>query len=99
MPHGLEPGDEHFALAVLVLQNKYFGPFPEKFFQLLDDEGAAILRYVLDQCGEETQLFPMADSEKIDPDDKDFICYLMKPDPRDRPSAIEALMHPWLKSV
>ena len=99
MPHGLEPRDEHFALAVLVLQNKYFGPFPEKFFQLLDDEGAAILRYVLDQCGEETQLFSMVDSEKIDPDDKDFICYLMKPDPRDRPSAIQALMHPWLKSV
>ena len=99
MPHGLEPRDEHFALAVLVLQNKYFGPFPEKFFQLLDDEGAAILRYVLDKCGEETQLFSMADSEKIDSDDKDFICYLMKPDPRDRPSATQALMHSWLKSV
>ncbi len=54
MPHGLEPSDEHFALAVLVLQNQYFGPFPEKFFELLDDEGAAILRYVLNQCGEKT---------------------------------------------
>jgi len=54
VPHGLEPSHEHFALAVLVSQNKYFGPFPEKFFELLDDEGAAILRYVLDQCSEKT---------------------------------------------
>jgi len=57
VPHGLEPGDELFALAVLILQNKYFGPFPKKFFQLLDDEGAAVLRNVLGQCGEETQSF------------------------------------------
>lgn len=84
---------------MLILQNKYFGPFSKKFFQLLDDEGAAILRYVLDLCGEETQLFSTSDPENIDPDDKGFICYLMKPDPRDRPSAAEALMHPWLNGV
>ena len=35
----------------------------------------------------------------LTPDDKDFILYLMRPDPRDRPSAIDALMQPWLKSV
>ena len=99
MPHVLEPEDEQFALAVLVLQNKYFGPFPEKFFQLLDDESATILRYVSDQCVEETQLFSIADPQMIDPEDKDFISYLMKSDPRDRPSAMEALTHPWLKGV
>ncbi len=84
---------------MLVLQHKYFGPFPEKVYELLDDEGAAILRYVIDQCGEETQLVSTADPEKIDPADKDFICHLMKPDPRDRSSATEALMHPWLEDV
>jgi serine/threonine protein kinase len=99
VPDGLDPEDERFALPVLVLQNKYFGPFPEMFFELLDDEGAAVLRYVQDQCGEETQVFSKADSGKIDPGDKDFICYLMKPDPRDRPTAIEALRHPWLEDV
>lgn len=35
VPNGLDPGDECFALAVLILQNKYFGPFPEKFFNFL----------------------------------------------------------------
>lgn len=87
VPQGIEPGDELFPLAVLVLQTKYFGPFPEKFFQLLDEEAAAILRYVIDQCGEEKQVFSLADPVVIDPDDpddKDFICYLMKPDPRDQ---------------
>lgn len=99
VPHVLEPGDELFSLAVLVLQNKYFGPFPEKFFQLLDDEGAAVLRYVLGQCGEETQLFAKTDPGTINSEDKEFILYLMKPDPRDRPSATEVLMHPWLNGV
>ena len=97
MPNGLEPSDEHFALAVLMLQNKYFGPFPEKLFQLLDDEGVAVLRYVLKECGEQTDLFSKTAS--INAEDKDFICYLMKPDPRDRPSASEALLHEWLKEV
>ena len=97
VPNGLEPSDERFALAVLMLQNKYFGPFPEKFFQLLDDEGVAVLRYVLKECGEQTDLF--SKEAPIDAEDKDFICYLMKPDPRDRPSASEALSHEWLKEV
>jgi serine/threonine protein kinase len=99
VPCGLEPANELFALAILILQNKYFGPFPEAFFRLLDNEGAAVLRYALDQSGEETQLFSKADSGTIDPKDKEFICYLMRPDPRDRPSAIEALKHPWLEGV
>jgi serine/threonine protein kinase len=99
LPCGLEPEDELFPLAVIMLQNKCFGPFPEKFSELLDDESLAVLRYASDQCGDEIDLFSMGDSGKIDPEDKDFICYLMKPDPRDRPSAVEALSHPWLKGV
>jgi hypothetical protein len=54
VPHDLESSDEHFALAVLVLQNQYFESFSEKFFELLDDEGAIILRYILTQCDEKT---------------------------------------------
>lgn len=99
MPHGLDPKDELFCLAILILQNKYFGPLPAKFFQLLDNEGVAILRYAVSRCGEKTQLFSKAGPEMIDPDDKEFICYLMKADPRDRPSTAEALMHPWLRGV
>ena len=60
---------------------------------LLDDEGAAILRYVLEERGEQTNLSSKASSENIDSEDKDFIYYLMKPDPRDQPSASNALMH------
>ena len=97
MPNGLEPSDEHFALAVLMLQNKYFRPFPEKLFQLLDNEGVAVLRYVLKECGEQTDLFSKTVS--INDEDKDFFYYLMKPDHRDRPSASEALSYNWLKKV
>ncbi len=84
---------------MLILQNKFFGPFPKKFFQLLDDEAAACLRLAFDQCGEETQLFAKADPTMINSEDQEFIVYLMKPDPRDRPSATDALMHSWLNGV
>lgn len=99
MPGGVEPNDERFPFLVLMLQNKYFGPFPEKFFQLLDDEGAEVLRYVSNEGGGDRDLFSKAGPDKINPEDKDFICFLMRPDPRDRPSSSEALTHPWLKEV
>jgi len=54
VPHDLEPSHEHFALAVLISQNKYFESFSKKFFELLDDESTIILRYVLNQCSEKT---------------------------------------------
>lgn len=82
-----------------MLQNKYFGPFPEKFFHLLDDEGAQVLRYISNECGEDTGLFSKAGPDNIRLEDRDFICYLMRPDPRDRPSSDEALMHPWLEDA
>ena len=99
MPSGVEPGDERFPFLVLMIQNRYFGPFPKKFFQLLDDGGAEVLRYVSNECGGDTDLFSKAGPEKISSEDKDFICYLMRPDPRDRPSSNEALTHPWLKDM
>ena len=99
MPIGVEPTDERFPFLVLMIQNRYFGPFPKKFFQLLDDEGAEVLRYVSSEGGENRNLFSKAGPEKLRPEDKDFICYLMRPDPRDRPSSNEALAHPWLKDV
>ena len=99
MPDGIEPEDERFALTVITLQNKYFGPFPEKFFQLVDDEGRAVLSYVQELCGDETGAFVKADPGMTDSDDTEFILYLMQPDPRDRPSAIDALKHPWLNGI
>lgn len=82
-----------------MLQYKYLGPFPEKFLELLDEEATAIMKFVVEQCGEEKGILSKAGPEKIDPEDRDFICYLMKPDPRDRPLAAEALAHTWLKAV
>ncbi len=99
VPHGVGPGDELFPFLVLMLQNKYFGPFPEKCFQLLDEEAAKVLRHLSNECNGDTDLFSKAGPDKISPEDREFICYLMKPDPRDRPSSNEALTHPWLKDV
>ena len=35
----------------------------------------------------------------INLDDRDFIYYFIKPDPRDRLLVTEALIYPWLKAV
>ncbi|KAL9004711.1 MAG: hypothetical protein Q9188_002486 [Gyalolechia gomerana] len=99
VPDEVKPDDDRFPFLILMLQIKYFGPFPEKFFQLLDDEAAQVLRYISEQCNGTTNMFSQANSETINPEDRDFICYLMRPDPRDRPSSKEALAHPWLKDV
>ncbi len=40
-----------------MIQNKYFGLFPTKFFQLLDDESAEVLRYVSNECDGDIDLF------------------------------------------
>uniref|UniRef100_A0A6B2L066 Phorbol-ester/DAG-type domain-containing protein n=1 Tax=Arcella intermedia TaxID=1963864 RepID=A0A6B2L066_9EUKA len=37
--------------------------------------------------------------QQINPDAKDFVCKLLKVDPEERLSALEALRHPWLKPV
>lgn len=67
--------------------------FPEKFFELLDEEAAAALRYVFDQCGEQTQLYSVADLKMIDLGDRYFVCYISH-EARSLGSAIsyEALM-------
>ncbi|KAL9028602.1 MAG: hypothetical protein Q9196_003062 [Gyalolechia fulgens] len=99
VPDGTEPDDDRFPFFVLMLQIKYFGPFPETFFQLLDEEGAQVLRHLSEQCNGTTDVFSQASSETISPEDKDFICYLMRLDPRDRPSSKEALTHSWFKDI
>lgn len=99
MPTGVEPGDERFPFLILMLQIKYFGPFPKKFFQLLDEDGAKVLKYLSNECGGDIDVFSKAGPEHISSEDKDFICYLMRPDPRDRPSSNEALTHRWLNDV
>ncbi|KAL8738384.1 MAG: hypothetical protein Q9181_000806 [Wetmoreana brouardii] len=98
-PNILKPEDEEFPLAVVALQHKFFGPYPEKFLKLLDQEATMLFNFIIDRYGNETQDFLEMHPSWIDQDAKDFISYLMKPDPRDRPSAIEALTHPWLKDV
>ncbi|KAL8945391.1 MAG: hypothetical protein Q9211_000100 [Gyalolechia sp. 1 TL-2023] len=73
VPDGIEPDDDRFPFLVLMLHIKYFGPFPEKFFQLLDEEGAQVLRHLSEQCNGTTDVFSQASSETISPEDKDFI--------------------------
>lgn len=99
VPNGVEPDDERFPFVILMLQINLFGLFPEKFHQLLDEEACAVLRYASELCTGTIDLFSDASPENINPEDREFICYLMRPDPRDRPTSNEALAHPWFNDV
>lgn len=96
---GVELEDENFHFLILVQHIRYFGPFPEKFYELLDEEATKILRYFSERSDINTDEFSQAPPEAIHRDDREFIRYLMRPDPRDRPTAKEALAHPWFKDV
>jgi casein kinase II subunit alpha len=101
VPDDVGPDDERFPFLVLMMQIRYFGPVPNGFFELLDDEAAELLRYLINQQdgeegGDSMGLFSKAGLDKISVEDREFVCFLMRLDPRDRPSAEMALAHPWL---
>jgi len=47
----------------------------------------------------ETEVLLKADPGTINPDVKDFKLYFVKPNPRDRSSAIDALIYLWLNGI
>lgn len=50
-PNEVEPEDEIFPLAVVALQHHTFGPYPEKFWKMLDEEAAELFKVVIDHFG------------------------------------------------
>lgn len=79
------------------MQNDYYGPIgSEAFKDLVDDSVQPLLL----QFEENYQLFSLAAaSQNITQKDIDSFDYIMKVDPRQRPTAREALRHPWFNEV
>jgi serine/threonine protein kinase len=98
LPKNAPPsGDPHLSMRVLQMQNDYYGPISrEKFKGLIDDT----VQPLLQQFKENYRQFPLsAASRRISQEDVDFFSYIMNIDPRQRPTAREALKHSWFDSV
>ncbi|KAK5139173.1 hypothetical protein LTR04_003826 [Oleoguttula sp. CCFEE 6159] len=98
-PTQISADDEEYPIHVLIQQARFFGPFPLSYEDVIDAEQnrvlAAILYYI-----EEHELrkpFSMLQDEEVTGEDKDFICKVMKMDPRDRPTAKQLLADKWFK--
>lgn len=82
----------------MVQQFKLFGPLPEKFDELLQGNENNIMMaewLVGNVPKEEWSLFSRVSETELPSRDRDFICRIMKMDPRDRPTAKELLNDPW----
>ena len=68
--------------------------------EIADDERLDILAAVMDYIrkNEKWKHFPTAEDPELTKEDREFICRIMKLDPRDRPTAKELLQDEWLNS-
>lgn len=94
---GLE--DELVHDFILRRQMSCFGPFPDRFIDIVPD---IYKEYYLELEGETRYYpdrWPGPLTSFLSPEEEEFIRLLLMADPRDRPSAIEAVHHPWLRDV
>ncbi|RMZ10520.1 hypothetical protein D0864_01234 [Hortaea werneckii] len=94
---GLSADDPEFAAHVLMEQARYFGPFPLRYNELLDKESESILAaiHILIEQQRTRKPFSLVEDEEVLPEDKEFLCDVMKLDPLERPTARELLQHRW----
>ncbi|KAL8941724.1 MAG: hypothetical protein Q9211_001700 [Gyalolechia sp. 1 TL-2023] len=94
-PRNVDPTDPAYPMEVMRRQHQYFGPFPLSYTNLVDDETLGTLTFIMESVEKRTP-FSRASSKEISREDRDFVCKLMRLDPRDRPSAKGLLQDPWL---
>ncbi|RMX87563.1 hypothetical protein D0869_02269 [Hortaea werneckii] len=94
---GVTADDAEFPAHVLMEQARYFGPFPLRYQELLDEESESILAaiHVLIEQEGTRKPFLLVEDEEIQLEDKEFLCDIMRLDPLERPTASDLLKHRW----
>lgn len=89
--------DPDYPTQVLVKQASIFGPFPHSYIDIADEERQGILAVINNYINENGlwKPFSMAEDSELTVEDRNFICKIMRMDPRDRPTAKELLEDPW----
>lgn len=89
-------GHDEYDVKILLKHHRCFGPFPEPYEEIADQQRLGILTWVMQNSPAETlRPFHLTTSKEICQDDKEFVPKIMRLDPRDRPSAGQLLEHQW----
>ncbi|KAH7139421.1 kinase-like domain-containing protein [Dendryphion nanum] len=92
--------DPQYHLHLLIEHHRIFGPWPDSYEDICDEERLNVLAYTMDISPSETlRPFSHTSTAELDEKDRDFICRIMKLDPRDRPTAEQLLNDEWLEDV
>lgn len=82
--------------------HKFFGPYPESYLNLqgMSPDVTQLLADIMNNFPtEERKPFQRASSSEVSNRDRDFICRMMKLDPRVRPTAAELLRDEWFTGL
>ena len=93
MPY--KANDPEYEFEVFKRQFQFFGPFPAKYEEIADDDTAEVIVWLMENMHDKIKPFRFITARAMLQDDKDFIGWFMKMDPRDRPTADEILEHGW----
>lgn len=89
-------GDEDYNVRVVESQFRYFGPFPAKIREILDEETFTSVLCLMHLNPPEKMIpFRFVTEREVVKEDKEFILRIMKMDWRDRPTAKELLEDEW----
>jgi hypothetical protein len=86
-----------YEFEVLKRQFQFFGPFPAKYEQIADNDTVEVIIWLTENLRDKMKPFRLIAAREICQQDKEFIGWFMKLDPRDRPTATEILAHKWWK--
>jgi serine/threonine protein kinase len=96
----MSSGHDEYEFNILIKQYKFFGPFPPKYAELLQGNKNIdiIIEYLFNSIPKsEMTPFSQVTEREVSKRDKEFICRIMKMDPRDRPTASELLQDDWFE--
>jgi hypothetical protein len=93
-------GHEEYELKILKQQFRYFGPFPGTIGEVVSEETAAVILYLMREIPySQVRLFQRITEKEICKADKAFLSKIMKMDWRERPTAKELLEDEWFQET
>ncbi|KAG5288876.1 hypothetical protein I7I50_01387 [Histoplasma capsulatum G186AR] len=102
-PENVDLEDEKYPVYILIKQMNFFGPLPDKFTEIADEERATMAMqlkgYVESMSSAQRKPFARAEDAVLTKETREFLCRIMKLDPRDRPTANQLLEDEWFDGI
>ena len=87
---------DEYDTKILMRHHRCFGPFPESYKEIADQERLAVLVWIMQNSPPETlRPFHFTTTQEICQEDKEFVQRAMKLDPKDRPTLRQLLGDSW----